>query len=136
MSGITESMALVALKAGLEKAAELGEPSSVSIVDAGGNLIAFARSDGAPFGVGDIAINKAYTSAAFQCRTEELYEDAQPGGDTYGVEVTGNTRPYVLFGGGIPIMRDGVCVGAVGVSGGPVSADLQISAAMAETLQG
>lgn len=135
MSQMTQELALAALKVGLDKATELGEPSSVAIVDAGGNLTAFARSDDATFGVGEIAINKAYTAAAFQCRTEDLYQDAQPGGETYGVEVSGRGRPFVVFGGGAPIRRDGVIVGAVGVSGGPVAADVKIADAMLQYLQ-
>lgn len=136
MPQVTEDLALAALKVGLDKAAELREPSCVAIVDAGGNLTAFARSDDAPFGLGDIAINKAYTAAALRCRTEDLYQDSQPGGESYGLEVAGRGRPFVLFGGGAPIRRDGVIVGAVGVSGGPVSADLKIADAMLEYLQG
>lgn len=136
MSQMTEESALAALKVGLDRAAELGEPSCVAIVDSGGNLTAFARSNDAAFGVGEIAINKAYTAAALRCRTEDLYQDSQPGGESYGLEVSGRGRPFVLFGGGAPIRRDGVIVGAVGVSGGPVSADLKIADAMLQYLQG
>ena len=136
MAQVTEELALAALKVGLDKAAELNEPSCVAIVDAGGNLTAFARSNDAAFGVGEIAINKAYTAAALRCRTEDLYKNAQPGGDEYGLEVAGRGRPFVLFGGGAPIRRDGVIIGAVGVSGGPIAADLKIADAMLQYLQG
>ncbi len=135
MSAFSEDTILAALKAGLDKASELAEPSCVAILDAGGNMVAFAKSDGATFGVGDLAINKAYTAAAFQCKTEDLYEDSQPGGPFYGIEVTSNSRPYVLFGGGIPVMRNGSCVGAVGVSGGPVAADTAIAGVMVGILE-
>ena len=135
MAQVTETAALAALKVGLDKATQLGEPSCVAIVDAGGNLTAFARSDEAAFGVGVIAINKAYTAAALRCRTEDLYRDAQPGGEAYGLEVAGCGRPFVVFGGGAPIKRDGVIIGAVGVSGGPVAADLEIADAMLRFLE-
>lgn len=135
MGQVTEELALAALKVGLDKAAELGEPSCVAIVDTGGHLTAFARSNDAAFGLGEIAINKAFTAAALRCRTEDLYQDAQPGGETYGVEVAGRGRPFVLFGGGAPVRRDGLIVGAVGVSGGPVAADVKIADAMLERLQ-
>ena len=135
LTTITEEQALTALKVGLTKAAELGEPSCVSIVDAGGNLVAFARSDAAAFGVAEIAINKAYTSAALRCRTEGLYQDAQPGGEAFGLAVAGRGRPFVVFGGGAPVRRAGVVVGAVGVSGGPVAADIQIADAMLRYLE-
>ena len=135
MAHVSEGLALAALKVGLDKATELGEPSCVAIVDAGGNLTAFARSDDAAFGVGEIAINKAYTAAALRCRTEDLYRDAQPGGEAYGLEVAGRGRPFVLFGGGAPIRRDGAIIGAVGVSGGPVAADIKIADSMLQHLE-
>ena len=136
MAQVTEELALGALRVGLDKAAELREPSGVAIVDAGGNLIAFARSNDAAFGLGEIAIDKAYTAVALRCRTEDLHKDAQPGGEAYGLSVAGHGRPFVMFGGGAPIRRDGVVIGAVGVSGGPVAADLKIADAMLQYLQG
>lgn len=105
------------------------------VVDAGGNLLGLLRSDGAPFGVTDVAINKAYTSVAFQCSTADLYNDSQPGGEIFGLETSGGSRPFVTFGGGVPLVVDGVCIGAVGVSGGPVSADVEIAAAMLQSFE-
>lgn len=131
MAIITKDAAMRAIQVGLAKADELSEPSCVAVVDPGGNLMAFGRSDGAPFGLGEIAINKAFTSAALNCATAALYKDAQPGGEIYGIEVSGRGRPFVVFGGGVPIRKDGRLIGAVGVSGGPVASDLAISAAMA-----
>ncbi|WP_292325473.1 heme-binding protein [Mesorhizobium sp.] len=113
---------------------DLNEPSSLAVVDQGGNLVAFARSDNAGFGTTDVAINKAYTAAAFKSATADLYAEAQPGGEIFGISNAGGVRPFVIFGGGVPIMRGRNCVGAVGVSGGPIVADLAISRAMADAL--
>lgn len=125
-----------ALRAGLLKAEEIKEPSSIAIVDAGGNLMAFSRSDEAAFGTVDVAISKAYTAAAFKVPTESLLGDAQPGGEIYGIVTASNSRQFVVFGGGTPVFEDGRCVGAVGVSGGPVAADMIIVEAVVAALEG
>ncbi|CAJ0557579.1 unnamed protein product, partial [Mesorhabditis spiculigera] len=127
---LSSQQAIQALKAGEARAQELNEPSSLAIVDAGGNLIAFLRTENATFGTAEIAINKAYTSSAFKVRTADLYADAQPGGEIYGLQNTA-ARPFVVFGGGVPVFVNGQLICSVGVSGGPVSADVQISDAMA-----
>ena len=129
---ITVEMANRAIAVGIAKINELKEPSCMAIVDEGGNLIAFMRSDGATFGTAEVAINKAYTAAAFRCSTADLQLSVQPGGEIYGL--VGQRQPFVYFGGGLPILRDGRLVGAVGVSGGPVTADEAIASAMADSL--
>jgi uncharacterized protein GlcG (DUF336 family) len=135
MTHISQGAALRAINAGLAKAAELNEPSSVAVVDAGGNLLAFARSDESAFGTIEIAISKAYTSASFKVRCDDLLADSQPGGECYGLLTANTGRPYVVFGGGIPIMANGKCIGAVGVSGGPVKADVAIAEAMHKSFE-
>lgn len=132
---ISSDEALKALRVGLDKAAELKEPSSIAICDAGGNLIALVQSDGGSFGTVDVAISKAYTAAAFRVKTADLLADSQPGGEIYGIVTASNSRQFVVFGGGIPIFKSGVCVGAVGVSGGPVSTDVAIAAAVVNSLE-
>lgn len=105
----------------------------MAVVDEGGNLIAFARSDGAAFGTAEVAINKVYTAAAFRCSTADLYASVQPGGEIFGL--VGQRQPFVYFGGGLPITIGDQFVGAVGVSGGPVTADELIAGAMQTFLQ-
>lgn len=68
------------IQAGIEKAEEVGQPQNVAVVDVGGNLVAHARMDGAWLGSVDIAINKAFTSRAFDISTQDLSDNAQPGG--------------------------------------------------------
>ena len=64
------------------KAREIGSPSNIAVVDAGGNLIAHIRMDGAWIGSIDISINKAFTARIFDIPTKDLAEKAQPGGST------------------------------------------------------
>lgn len=118
------------LQVGLNKASEINEPSSIGIVDDGGNIIGFARSDDATFGTAEIALSKAYTSAALRIPNGDLAADVMPGAEAYQLETSGRGRNFTAIGGGFPLYRDGVCVGAIGVSGGPVAHDLIIARAM------
>ena len=103
--------------AGIVKAKEIGQPMNIAVVDAGANLTAFARMDGAWLGSIDIAINKAFTAKAFDISTLELGRNSQPGDQFFGIHASNHTR-VMIFAGGIPIKANGQIVGAVGVSGG------------------
>ena len=65
----------------------------------------------------EVAIDKAFTAASLGMSTEELAGMAQPGQPLFGINTTNGGR-IVIFGGGIPLMRDGEVVGSVGASGG------------------
>lgn len=123
-----------ALKIGKAKVEELREPSSLAIVDPGGNLAAFIRTENAGFGAAEVAINKAYTPSAFKIRTADIYVDAQPGEEIYGFQNT-NYRPFVVFGGGVPVFVGGQLACSVGVSGGPIDADVAIAGWMINALE-
>ena len=110
------------------KAEELGQPVDIAVVDAGRNLKAFVRMDGALLGSIDVAINKAFTAASFKLSTRELAEMAQPGGPLFGIHTTNNGR-IVIFAGVIPLERDGEVRGAVGVSSGTVEQDQAVAEA-------
>ncbi|MCL5411453.1 MAG: heme-binding protein [Patescibacteria group bacterium] len=110
------------IAAAQKKAQDLGVPETVAVVDAGGNLVALERQDGAIFAGVEIAINKAYTSAATGYPTEGIGKIAQPGQFAYGIALTNNGR-IIIFEGGVPLMRDGKLVGGVGVSGGTAMQD-------------
>lgn len=131
---INHEIALKAINAGVAKARELKQRSSLVIVDAGGNLIAMIRVDDAAFGTIEIAHNKAFTSAALRAPSDKWMELVQPGAALYGLERS-CARPFVVFGGGLPVCDDEQVVGAVGVSGGPVEADVAIAQAMVNVLQ-
>ena len=118
------------IAAGEESAKELGQPQNIAVVDAGGNLVAHVRMDGAWIGSVDVAINKAYTARAFDLSTAELAANAQPGGPFYGIQES-NKGKVMIFAGGVPLKRDGVVVGAVGVSGGDGDQDTAVAEAAA-----
>jgi uncharacterized protein GlcG (DUF336 family) len=121
------------IDAGEAKAAEIGQPMNIAVVDAGGNLVAHVRMDGAWIGSVDIAINKAYTARAFDLPTADLAKQAQPGGQFYGIEASNHGR-VMTFAGGLPLERGGQIVGAVGVSGGEGTQDQAVADAAAAAL--
>jgi uncharacterized protein GlcG (DUF336 family) len=118
------------IAAGETKAAEIGQPMNIAVVDAGGNLVAHARMDGAWIGSIDISIKKAFTSRAFDIATKDLAEHSQSGGQFFGIHASNNGR-IMIFAGGIPIKQDGKVIGAVGVSGGSGEQDHAVAEAAA-----
>ena len=100
-------------------------PVTIAIVDDGGHLLNLNRLDGAPAISSHIAPAKAHT-AALGRRESKIYEDVINGG-----RVSFVTAPDVkgMLEGGVPIMKDGQCIGAVGVSGVKSSEDAQIAKA-------
>ncbi len=110
------------------KAESIGQPMNIAVVDEGGNLLSFVRMDEAWRGSVDIAINKAWTSRAFDIETGKLSKLAQPGEDFYGIHASNNGR-VMIFAGGVPIKQSGVVVGAIGVSGGTGDQDQAVAEA-------
>jgi len=116
------------IAAGERQATEMGIPYNIAVADAGGGLVAHVRMDGAWLGSVDIAINKAWTARAFDMPTDDLARITQSGQQGFGLNTTNDSR-VVIFGGGIPIKRDGVVIGAVGASGGSVEQDVAVARA-------
>lgn len=110
------------------RADETGQPMNIAVVDAGGNLVAHVRQDGAWIGSIDISISKAWTSRAFDITTKDLGDNAQPQQQFFGIHTTNGGR-VAIFAGGVPLMRDGRVVGAVGVSGGSGEQDHSVAEA-------
>jgi uncharacterized protein GlcG (DUF336 family) len=133
MTSLTLEQAEAVLAAAKDKADDIGVPMNIAVVDAGNNLTAFARQDGAWLGSIAIAQDKAFTARAFDAATHELYEKTQPGGSLYGIGVSNDGR-VITFPGGIPLMDDDDIVGAIGVSGGEVEQDQQVAEAGAKAL--
>lgn len=106
---------------------------NIAVVDAGGNLVAHVRMDGAFFGSADIAINKAWTSAAFQMPSGDLGKICKPGGPAYGLENSNQGR-VMIVGGGKPLVWEGRIIGAIGVSGGAVEQDEAVAEAGLKSL--
>jgi uncharacterized protein GlcG (DUF336 family) len=128
MAGITLEQARKVVGAAAAKAEENGVPMNIAVVDAGNNLTAFARQDGAWLGSIDIAMGKAYTARAFDMTSAELGAEAQPGKPLYGIE-SSNDGNLIVFGGGIPLKDGDEIVGAIGVSGGTVDQDEEVAEA-------
>lgn len=124
---LTLSEARAVVDAALKKSAAQGVPMNIAVVDAGGNLKAFVREDGAFLGSIDISQKKARTARAFNMSSAQLGAAAQPGQELYGIEVTNGG--LAIFGGGELLIRGGVIVGAVGVSGGSVAEDTAVARA-------
>src|SRR5690242_20876232 len=114
---ITLEQARRIITAGEAEANHQGQPMNIAVVDGGGNLVAFARMDGAWLGSIDISQKKAWTSRAFDIDTKTLSTLTQPGEDFYGLHVSNNGK-VMIFAGGVPLKKNGVVVGGVGVSGG------------------
>ncbi|QKK17048.1 GlcG/HbpS family heme-binding protein [Rhizobium indicum] len=133
LNTLTLSDAKQMLQAGKAKAANLGIPYNIAVVDAGGALIAFTRQDGALAGSIDLAISKAKTARMFDKTTEYLAELAQPGAPLFGIEQS-NGGNVVIFGGGLPVKYDDQIIGAVGTSAGSVEQDIAVAMAAAEAI--
>ncbi len=98
---------------------------TIAIADEGGHLLHLQRLDGAPPVSAHIAPAKAHT-AALGRRESKVYEDVINGGRTSFL-----SAPAIegMLEGGVPIMKDGFCLGAVGVSGVKSNEDAQIAKA-------
>jgi uncharacterized protein GlcG (DUF336 family) len=115
------------------KAAEINTKMDIAVVDAGGNLKAFVRMDGAWLGSIDIAQRKARTARWFDMDTGALGKLSQPGGPLYGIEHSNGG--LITFPGGVALKNAaGEVVGAVGVSGSTVENDHTVAAAGAAAL--
>lgn len=132
--GISLEEARRILQAGQEKAEAIGQPMNIAVVDAGANLIAFERMDGAWLGSIDIAINKAFTARAFDIETKALGENSQSGEQFFGIHVSNHGR-VMVFAGGIPLKVGEQVVGGVGVSGGMGKQDQAVAEAAASAFE-
>jgi len=116
-----------------EKAAEIQTKMDIAVVDAGGNLKAFVRMDGAWLGSIDIAQRKARTARWFDMNTGEIGKLSQPGGPLFGIEHSNGG--LITFPGGVPLKDSaGEMLGAVGVSGSTVENDHAVALAGAAAL--
>jgi uncharacterized protein GlcG (DUF336 family) len=111
-----------------KKASEIGQPMNIAVADAGGNLLAHVRMDGAWIGSVDISIKKAWTSRAFDIATKDLAAHTQSGNQFFGIHASNDGR-VMIFAGGIPLKKNGVVVGAIGVSGGSGEQDHSVAEA-------
>lgn len=124
---ITAEAATAVLRAAEAKAAEIGVPMVIAVVDESGVLKAFSRMDGAPLLSVQIAQDKAYTAAAYGISTDTWFEFIK--NDPPLLHGIVKTPRLVVFGGGYPLTADGAPVGGVGVSGGHYEQDMVVAQA-------
>ena len=121
-AGLTLGAAKAMMKVAMAEGRRIGVALSVAIVDQGGQLVAFERMDGADLVTIGLAQDKAWTALMNRMPTRDLAPLVQPGAEFYGYESIGRGRT-IVFAGGMPLLRDGVLVGGVGVSGGSIAED-------------
>ncbi len=125
---ITLVQAEKAIVAAKQKSTATETKMNIAIVDAGANLVAFARMDGAWLGSLDISIKKAKTARYFDMNTGIIGELSQPGQPLFNIEHSNNG--LITFPGGIPIKNAaGEIIGAIGVSGDSVENDHAVAEA-------
>lgn len=134
VTDISDHQAHAILAAAVDKAAEIDTKMDIAIVDAGGNLKAFMRMEGAWLGSIDIAIKKAKTARYFDMNTGDIGALSQPGGPLYNIEHSNGG--LITFPGGVPLKDgDGNIIGAIGVSGSSVENDHTVAQAGADVLK-
>jgi uncharacterized protein GlcG (DUF336 family) len=133
VADITATQAQAVLEAAKKKATDIGTKMDIAVVDAGANLKAFLRMDGAWLGSIDISIKKAKTARFFDMNTGEIGKLSQPGGPLYNIEHSNNG--LISFPGGVPLKNaGGEVIGAVGVSGSTVENDHAVATAGAQAV--
>jgi uncharacterized protein GlcG (DUF336 family) len=116
------------LAAAEAEAIKIGVDMDIAVVDDGGNLLGFYRMDRGKVTSIQIAIDKAFTAAGTRRPTSEYKSIGAPNGPAFGIHVSNQGR-FMIFGGGVPIIIDGECVGAVGCSSGSSEQDEQVARA-------
>ncbi|KEY18440.1 GlcG/HbpS family heme-binding protein [Kaistella antarctica] len=130
---ITLSQAEQLISAAKEKAVSIDCKMNIAVVDAGANLVAFARMDGAWLGSLDISIKKAKTARFFDMNSGEIGKLSQPGESLYNIEHSNGG--LITFPGGVLVKNsDGEIIGAIGVSGNAVENDHAVAEAGAAAL--
>ncbi|MFI5427885.1 heme-binding protein [Aeromicrobium sp. UC242_57] len=106
---------------------------SITILDAGGNLMAFRRDENAVLISGETSTRKAFTSVQLGSPTADLVDLVQPGA-LFHTLPTALDRPLLFIAGGVPLHRDGRLIGAIGVGGGAPDQDSAVALAAAAAL--
>jgi uncharacterized protein GlcG (DUF336 family) len=115
-----------------DRAAAMGVPQNIAVVDESGHLVAFRRMDGAKFFSIEIAITKAFAASGARRATHEIAPATQPGTPGFGAQALLGGR-FTTLGGGVPLrLADGTVIGGLGISSGTVAQDTEIALAAAE----
>ena len=110
----------------VQKALAMQQAAVIAVADSHGELIAFARMDGAPISSIRIAANKAWTAARERKSTQEIGDRVRHPEKGHDIAYFGDAR-FVGWGGGVPIWKDGQVIGAVAVSGLSSSEDIVLA---------
>jgi glc operon protein GlcG len=110
----------------VQKALQQQKAAVVAVCDGHGELIAFARMDGAPLSSIRVAANKAWTAARERKPTKEIGDKIRHPEKGFDIAFYGDKR-FVGWGGGIPVWRDGQVAGAIGVSGLSSAEDVELA---------
>jgi len=117
----------------VEQALQMKRAAVIAVADAHGELLAFARMDGAPLSSILVATNKAWTAARERKPTKDIGEKVRHPEKGFDIAYYGDSR-FVGWGGGLPIWRNGEVVGAIGVSGLSSAEDVHLAMAGIERL--
>src|SRR5271163_2627929 len=99
----------------VEKASQMQKAAAIAVADSHGDLICFARMDGAPVSAIGIAMNKAWTAARERKPTKEIGEKVRHPEKAHDIAYYGDPK-YVGWGGGIPVWKSGRFAGAIAVT--------------------
>ena len=132
---LTLEGAQAVLAAAERRAREIGVPMDIAVVDDGGHLLAFARQDGAKISSVAIAMNKAECAAIRRKPTGPYEVDGQTDLRVSLALAIGSHARQTPLRGGLPLMVDDVCVGAIGVSNGSEEQDTDVAHAGATALE-
>ncbi|MFF4399879.1 heme-binding protein [Streptomyces sp. NPDC001480] len=130
---LTTQDAEALVRAAREAAEAAGATVSVTVLDAGGHLLAFRRDDRAVLISGETSTRKAYTALQLDAPTADLVDAVQPGAPFHTLP-TALDRPLLFIAGGIPVHRDGRLIGAIGVGGGTPEQDHGFALTAVKTL--
>ncbi|MFF1732598.1 heme-binding protein [Streptomyces sp. NPDC058247] len=119
---LTIQDAEILVTAARRAAESAGVTVSVTVLDAGGHLLAFRRDDRAVLISGETSTRKAYTALQLNAPTVDLVDLVKPDGPFHSLP-TALDRPLLFIAGGIPVHRDGRLIGAIGVGGGAPEQD-------------
>jgi len=133
-ANITLDFAEALMKKVEAEAARIGIKVVTAVANAHGNPVAVRCMDDAYIGSFDVAVNKAYTCAAFKMPTAVLGQYSQPEGPLYGIQFTNQGR-IVNFGGGVPLSIGDTIVGSIGISGGSAEQDTYLAQYATETFR-
>ena len=127
---LTSNGAMKILQAAMEKATAMGVPQCITIVDAGGHMLAFCRMDGAFVLSNDSSLKKAVTAAIYGQLTGQMDDNVAL---KLAIATDGKR---VNLPGGLPIIVDGHVIGGIGVGSGSGAQDLEVAKAGIAALEG